>query len=64
MSNSCDILLSQVLVIRRFAVEFGQTLSVVVEQEVFGFGLEQAKLARAVAATASEPSLRQEGRRR
>lgn len=43
-------------------MEFGQTLSVVIEQKVFGFRLEQAKLARAVTSTVSELSLCQEGR--
>lgn len=43
ISNGRDIFCSQVRFISRFAVEFGQTLSVVVEQKVFGFRLEQAK---------------------
>ena len=39
-----DVLLSQILLRCGFAGDLGQTLSVVIEQKVFGFRLEQAKL--------------------
>lgn len=55
--NGRDILLSQIFLIRRFALEFGQTLGVVIEQKVFGFRLEQAKRAWTVRSISSKLGL-------
>lgn len=43
-------------------MEFGQALGVVIEQEVFGFGPEQAKLTWAFVSVCSKMSLYQKGR--
>lgn len=61
ITNRRDILSSQICFICRFAMEFGQAFSVVVEQKVFGFGLEQTKLARAVLSISSKLNLCQKG---
>lgn len=61
ITNCCDILLSQICFICRFAMEFGQAFSVVVEQKVFGFRLEQTKLLWAVLSISSKLNLCQKG---